>query len=77
MPTITYGAHIMRIDKLRAERLQARWKGAAGPGTCGVPWPPSLDDVETIHCHLSPGHLHRTRHEGLTGWSPDHTLEWD
>ena len=76
-------AYEAALDRAKAEQLQAVWKHAAGPGTCGVPWPPSLDDVEPLPCGLEAGHGaglpigHPERtHSAATPWSAAHTLEW-
>lgn len=72
---IDYAAHLTRMEALRAERLAARWAGQGlRPDDCAIPWPPSLDDVQTLHCQLRRGH--GGPHWSATPWSSDHTLEW-
>lgn len=70
--------YVAQLEAENRAMRAARWAGAAGDGTCGVPWPPSLNDVAPIHCDRDADHLTMgVRHGGRTGWAPGHDLEWD
>ncbi len=57
--------YVAEVVRVAGRTHLARWK--ALDGSCGLPWPASLADVDPLRCQLENGHTthHRARINGM------------